>query len=122
MSKNKRQRQREILKAKPGRTMFPFYAPRINFTNTIEAVYSGAREQHINMIVNIEKKGTYKNLHKNQEENENEEQGELEIDQNYDITTIKEVRLKIGRNKGEKVLKEVVINPPKKRYKILATK
>ena len=42
---------------------------------------------------------------------------ELKIDQNYDITIVKEVKLRSGKNKGEMVPQDVINNKPGKRYR-----
>jgi hypothetical protein len=46
----------------------------------------------------------------------------MEQDRNYDITNIKERRLRSGKHKGDKVEITVVNNPPGVRYKLRAWK
>jgi hypothetical protein len=42
---------------------------------------------------------------------------QLKVDQDYSITIKKEVKLRSGKNKGDKVLQDAINNLPGKRYK-----
>jgi hypothetical protein len=75
------------------------------------------RTEHINMIVNVVR---YKRKILRTKLPTEEDDKPVELDQNYNITKWTITKLKIGKDKGEEYEKEVVINPPKKRYKLLS--
>jgi hypothetical protein len=78
-----------------------------------------ARSKHVNLIVNLERGGVYKNLPISREKNgfvDFKEEFEREQHRNYELINKKTGTLRSGKNKGEKVIKDEVNNPPKKRY------
>jgi hypothetical protein len=91
-----------------------------------------ARSEHINIIVNVVKSGVKKNFSQYKEKDRNglpipteidfEREEKREEERNYEITNIKERKLRSGRHKGEKVEVTVVNNPPGVRYKSRAWK
>jgi hypothetical protein len=91
-----------------------------------------ARPGHINISVNVVKSGVKKSFSNFKERGRNglpiatevdfEREEKMEQDRNYDITNIKERRLRSGKHKGDKVEITVVNNPPGVRYKLRAWK
>jgi hypothetical protein len=90
------------------------------------------RPGHINIVINVAKSGVKKNFPNFKEKGRDglpiaqeidmEREEKREAERNYEITNIRERKLRSGRHKGEKVEVTVVNNPPGVRYKLRAWK